>query len=172
LGNLLDTLGRFIEPCVCWTAALAVDPDFWMAPAKPGTCADVLCRRSLRSGASVVSAYHAHHDLTQAVELINRHPYLGDARLERIFAASAADIARRFDLAAIAETHRPAEGSLGRSKTEHTYRRWCLMNVYGEISYLDVFGLRHTQTYRLMHGGDEPAPPGALKPCGDGNEGN
>lgn len=44
--------------------------------------------------------------------------------------------------------------------------------VYGEISYLDVFGLKHTQKYRLMHGGSEPAPPGALKPCGEGNEGN
>jgi hypothetical protein len=42
--------------------------------------------------------------------------------------------------------------------------------VYGEISYLDVFGERHVQRYRLMYGGSEPVVPGALKPCASGND--
>lgn len=44
--------------------------------------------------------------------------------------------------------------------------------VYGEISYVDVFGERHTQQYRLMYGGSEPVVPGTLKPCASGNHGD
>lgn len=44
--------------------------------------------------------------------------------------------------------------------------------VYGEISYFDVFGVRHTQKYRLMYGGSEPVVPGVLKPCTSGNGGD
>ena len=44
--------------------------------------------------------------------------------------------------------------------------------VYGEVSYSDVFGSRHVQQYRLMHGGSEPTTAGALKPCVSGNDGD
>lgn len=129
LGNQLDTLGRFIEARAFWAAALAIDPDFWMARANRARALMFYAHALYDPGHQCVFAYHAHHELTRAVELIGKHPHLGDARLERTFAVSAADIARRFDLAAIAESYRPAAGSLGRSKTEHAYRRWCLMNT-------------------------------------------
>lgn len=129
LGNQLDTLGRFIEARASWTAALAVDPGFWMARANQARALMSYAHALYDSGHRCAFAYHAHRELTKAVELISQHPDLGDTRLERIFVASAADIASSFDLPAIAESYGAATGSLGRSKTEHAYRRWCLTNT-------------------------------------------
>ena len=36
LGNQLDTLGRFVEARAYWSAALAIDSNFWMARANRG----------------------------------------------------------------------------------------------------------------------------------------
>lgn len=129
LGNQLDTLGRFIEARACWNTALAVDPDFWMARANRARALMFYANALYDPGHQCVFAHHAHRELTQAVELITKHPHLGDPRLKEIFVVSAAEIKRRFDLSSIAEKYQPDTGGLGRSETEHTYRRWCLANT-------------------------------------------
>lgn len=129
LGNQLDTLGRFIEARACWNAALTIDPDFWMARANRARALMFYANALYDPWHQCVFAYHAHQELAQAVELIARHPHLGDQRLEQRFAASAAAIARRFDLAAIADKYQPDSGDLGHDETERAYRRWCLANT-------------------------------------------
>lgn len=129
LGNQLDTLGRFIEARACWNSALAIDPDFWMARANRARALMFYANSLYDAGHQCVFAYHAHRDMTQAVDLITRSPHLGDPRLKGTFMMSAAEIARHFDLAAIADKYRPDAGGLGRSEAERRYRRWCLANV-------------------------------------------
>src|SRR5690349_221709 len=129
LGNQLDTLGRFVEARACWKAALTINPDFWMARANQARALMFYASALYDPGHQCVFAYHAYLDLTKAVELIHTHPHLGDQRLEQRFAASAADIAHRFDLAAIAEEYQPNSGIQGRNGRERAYRRWCLANT-------------------------------------------
>lgn len=129
LGNQLDTLGRFIEARACWKAALTIDPDFWMARANQARALMFYANALYDPGHQCLFAYHAYQELTQAVELIAKHPHLGDQRLDQKFSAMAADIAGGFDLAAIAENYRPEAGGLGRNQIERAYRRWCLANT-------------------------------------------
>lgn len=129
LGNALDTLGRFIEARACWNAALAINPEFWMARANRANALMFYARALYDSGHQCVFAYRAHQELIQAVEQLVQHPQLGDVRLKRSFANSATEIADRVDLAAVASAHQPEKGGLGHSAKEQAYRRWCLANT-------------------------------------------
>lgn len=77
-------------------------------------------------GHRAVFALAAHRDLSDALSHLAEHPELGDSRLRDYFSRKAGAVEQRFDLAAIRADYRPDGYSLGRSKAEKVYRRWCL----------------------------------------------
>ncbi|MCV2217737.1 LA2681 family HEPN domain-containing protein [Thauera sp. Sel9] len=129
LGNQFDALGRFVEARACWSAALAIDPRFWMAKANRGRGLMYYAAALYDPGHEGVFAYHAYRDLAKAVELINLLPHLGDPGVQRAFVQAAKQIAQHYDLEAIGQSYRPDAWSLGESPTEQAYRRWCLKHT-------------------------------------------
>ena len=87
LANQLDTLGRFVEARRYWSAALTIDPSFWMARANRGRGIMHYAAALYDPGHSEVFALHAHRDLVKAVELISKHPHLGDHRRPPTFSS-------------------------------------------------------------------------------------
>lgn len=129
LGNQLDTLGRFVEARAYWSAALAVDPNFWMALANRGRGLMHYATALYDPGHGGVFALHAHRDLVEAVALIDRYPHLGDYRLISFFSQSAEQIALHYDVDEIGKAHKPDGWDMGAEPTERAYRRWCLDNI-------------------------------------------
>ena len=129
LGNLFDTLGRFIEARASWNAALAIDPNFWMARANRGRALMHYAVALYDPGHHEVLAYHAYRDLVDGVASIATHPHLGDDRLAAFFTQSAERIADHYDIAAIGRDHQPDGWNMGASGPERSYRYWCLHNV-------------------------------------------
>lgn len=129
LANQLDTLGRFVEARRYWSAALTIDPSFWMARANRGRGIMHYAAALYDPGHSEVFALHAHRDLVKAVELISKHPHLGDHRLISFFSESAEQIAHHYDIEEIGKTYEPDGWNMGTEPTEHAYRTWCLDNV-------------------------------------------
>jgi hypothetical protein len=129
LGNQLDTLGRFVDAQAYWSAALAIDPSFWMARANRGRGLMHYASALYDPGHNAVLAYHAHRDLVGAVSLIAKHPDLGDYRLSAFFTGAADEIAHHYDVEAIGNAYAPNNGDFGKEATERAYRRWCLRNV-------------------------------------------
>lgn len=129
LANQLDKLGRFVEAREYWTRAIKLDPNFWMARANRGQGASFYMRALYDSGHQGVFALHAHRDLVDAVDLIVKHPTLGDWRLKSTFADQAKGIADHVDLDGVKRTHRSDGWDMGEGATERAYRQWCPDNV-------------------------------------------
>ena len=129
LGNQLDTLGRFVDARACWSAALAIDSNFWMARANRGRGLMYYAGALYDPGQREVFALHAHRDLAEALTLIAKYPHLGDAGLAPFFAKKAEQIKCHYDIEAIGRVHRPDGWGMGEETTERAYRRWCLDNV-------------------------------------------
>ncbi|MHB9101959.1 MAG: LA2681 family HEPN domain-containing protein [Sulfuricella sp.] len=129
LANQLDTLGRFVEARAYWSAALVIDSSFWMARANRGRGLMHYAAALYDPGHAGVFAVHAHCDLIKAVELISRHPHLGDSRLISFFSKSAEQIAHHYDIEAISKAYKPDDWDIGTEPMERAYRRWCLDNV-------------------------------------------
>ncbi|MGJ7535186.1 MULTISPECIES: LA2681 family HEPN domain-containing protein [unclassified Variovorax] len=129
LGNQLDTLGRFVEARAHWSAALKMDPKFWMARANRGRGLMHYAVALYDSGHAGVFALHAYRDLTEAVALIGKHPHLGDSTLIEYFARCAQQISDHYDVEAIGQAHKPDGWDMGGECNEREYRLWCLCNV-------------------------------------------
>lgn len=126
LGNQFDALGRFIEARACFSSALLIDPNFWMARANRGRSFDFFSFVLYDGGHRAVFAYHAHQDLARAVKTIPSYPHLGDRRLKSVFKKSADQIASRIDIRSMRRSYKPDAWPLGKSSKEQRYRRWCL----------------------------------------------
>jgi len=129
LANQLSTLGRFVEAHAYWSAALMIDPSFWMARANRGRGLMHYANALYDPGHAEVFAFHAHCDLIKSVELISIHPHLGDNRLIAFFSKSAEQIAQHYDIDAIRMGYKPDDWDMGTEQTELAYRRWCLVEV-------------------------------------------
>lgn len=129
LGNQLDTLGRFVEARANWSAALAIDANFWMARANRGRALMHYAAALYDSGHREILAYFAHRDLVEATAKIATHPHLGDNRLSDLFLRSAEQIAHHYDIDAIGKSHKPDGWNMGAEPIERAYRRWCLDNA-------------------------------------------
>lgn len=129
LANQLDTLGRFVEARVYWSAALMIDPSFWMARANRGRGLMHYAAALYDPGHTEVFAFHAHCDLIKAVELVSMNPHLGDSRLISFFSKSAEQVAHYYDVEAISKAHKPDDWNMGTEPMERAYRSWCLGNV-------------------------------------------
>jgi tetratricopeptide (TPR) repeat protein len=129
LGNQLDTLGRFVEARAHWSAALAIDPNFWMARANRGHGLMYYADSLYDPGHREIFAFHAHRDLVEAVALIPKYPHLGDYRLASLFSKCAVHIANHFAIEAIGKTYKPDGRDIALEPMERAYRRWCLDNM-------------------------------------------
>lgn len=129
LGNQLNTVGRFIEARAMWSRALELLPDFWMARGNRGRALlDYGCAL-YDTGHRAVFALVAHQELQRAALDLDRRPGFGDTGLRQRFTDEAADIARQFDLDAVAESYRPDDFILGEARQEQRYRSWALTKV-------------------------------------------
>ena len=129
LGSQLNTLGRCVEAQALWGAALAIDPNFWMARANRGHGLMFYAGALYDPGHQEVMAFHAHRDFVKAVALIARYPHLGDYRLAISFSRHAEQITQHYDIEAISNAYKPDGWDMGLESTERAYRRWCLDNV-------------------------------------------
>lgn len=126
LGNQLDTVGRFVEARQLWARALTLLPTFWMARANRGHGLMHYAQALYDPNHRAVFALSAHQDIDDALLHMEAFPELGDTQLRTYFVAEAENIKEHFDLAAIKARYKPDGHSLGRSKLEQAYRRWCL----------------------------------------------
>ncbi len=129
LGNQLNTLGRFAEAHAYWSAALAIDPNFWMARANRGRGLMYYAAALYDPGHCAVFALHSYQDLVEAAAQAVRYPHLGDIQLAPSFSKSAEQIAHHYDVEAIGKAHKPDGWNMGDEPTEREYRRWCLDNI-------------------------------------------
>lgn len=156
LGNQFDTLGRFVEARASWSAALAINSNFWMARGNRGRGLMYYANALYESGHRDIFAHYAYRDLMEAVALISRHPNLGDVSLAKFFSKAAAGIAAHYDVDAIERTYHPQDGLLGETTDECVYRRWCLSNVMflnplNDADSVPSRGARHYDFAKLFH---------------------
>lgn len=125
LGNCLDTIGRFVDARFCWTEALRLEPEFWMARANRGRAAMHYANALYDDGHRGVFALFAHRDLTAALVSLGNHPEYGDPRLGSYFSEAARAIDRHFPLKGIEAAYQPDVPQITGSTSETAYRIWC-----------------------------------------------
>lgn len=128
LGNALNHIGRFVEAIEAWDRALAVAPNLAMANGNQGLGLIYYAGGLYDSGHRSLLVLAARHSLevAGAPDALWESKGLEPARDH--FAAKAAEIDRLFNIPAIAASFEPHNHSLGRSRREQAYRRWCLAN--------------------------------------------
>ena len=129
LGNLLSTLGRFVEARATWTQALVVDPCFWMARGNRGSGLFSYAKTLYDEGHKAVFCLIAYRELTQAIDDVQRYPELGHAAVQEHFLTRRAMIKRGIVPADVEKHYQPHGHALGKSRAEQSYRQWCLRNI-------------------------------------------
>jgi tetratricopeptide (TPR) repeat protein len=120
LGNALSNIGRFIEAIDYWEIALEKKPDFDMALAARGHGLVYYAGTLYDNGHVGVLLKFAYNLLTEGLKG-NPHP---NAR--KTFEKSKKYIESRLQLTFLNEPLELENFSLGRSKGEKLYRKWCL----------------------------------------------
>ncbi len=128
LGNVLNHTGRFIEAIEYWDRALASVPRFAMAWGNRGMGLGHYAGALYDPGHRGVLMVAAFESLAQACA--------DDAVLDNLYQGKALDqfavcmnaIGSHYDIPHMAEGLDLANHSMGRSKNEREYRRWCLNN--------------------------------------------
>ncbi|MCL5423374.1 MAG: LA2681 family HEPN domain-containing protein [Nitrospirae bacterium] len=120
LGNLMSNIGRFVEAHEYWDRALSIRPSFGMARGNRGYGLTSYAFSLYDKGHTGLFLKHAHTDLKKALS----EPLEEDARsaFEKCVAqieamADSKFLTRETDLQAF---------SLGASRAEKEYRKWCL----------------------------------------------
>jgi tetratricopeptide (TPR) repeat protein len=128
LGNILNHTGRFIEAIEYWDRALNAVPKFAMASGNRGVGLGHYAGALYDRGHEAVLMLAACHSLAEACaeDAILDNPDNG-AALEQ-FASRMTAIWGHYDIPRIAEDVDFENHSMGRSKKERAYRRWCLGN--------------------------------------------
>lgn len=129
LGNVLNTVGRFVEARENWSAALAINSKFGMARGNRGIGLWHYAAALYDSGHSSVFALHAYRDLIEATTQSTNTRHIEDQQSAPVFSKLAAHIAKQYDIEKIAKGYNPDGWSLGTEPAEHAYRRWCLKNI-------------------------------------------
>jgi len=123
LANLLNEVGRFIEAIELWNRVLDIDAQFSMALGNRGIGYTYYSRALYDQGQALLFLKCAYPDLKSAYQKETHHK---DAKasfkaykdwIESVFKPG--ELAKDFDV----DSH-----SLGRSKAERAYRKWCLDN--------------------------------------------
>lgn len=120
LGNLMNTVGRFVEAIAYWDEALSIDPEFGMARGNRGYGLSHYARSLYDRAEAAFLLRAALYDLREALT----QPLQDDARLG--FTAAREQIERVLDPAFVASGP-PADERPKRARpAEIKYRRWVL----------------------------------------------
>jgi hypothetical protein len=127
-ANLLNTLGRSAEAVEYWNRALEIIPHFGMALGNRGFGLMYYARTLYDSSHAITMMKFAHDDLRQATaeQAVFESP--GYATIKEAMAREADEIATHIDLEKVANSINLEDHSLGRSKKERNYRKWCLQH--------------------------------------------
>lgn len=158
LGNRLNSLGRCIEAIEQWNEVLATIPHFAMALGNKAHCLVYYSRELYDDGHQLVLLDAALKGFNAALA--------GDAfwdsgphpRAEAQFRERAGEVERYLEWAGYEATPDPNAWSLGKSKAERLYRKWCLSEglflnplndaLSDSIAAADVFHLP-SHTYKV-----------------------
>jgi tetratricopeptide (TPR) repeat protein len=126
LGNLLNTVGRFVEAIGYWDEALAILPAFSMAQGNRGYGLICYARALYDDGHQPVFLRHAHAGMRTALssdpdDLYGVDPWARDGFGEKVAWLESTLVPEFLSLGTQME-----EFSLGDSDDEIRYRRWCL----------------------------------------------
>lgn len=128
LGNITNSLGRFIQAIKYWDSALQVTPNFAMALGNKGIGLTKYGQILYDQGHRVIFIASAKNVLTKATS----KKALWDSGLqpdvEKIFAQYCNDAIRYLDTVQYDSNFDLNQWSLGDSKSEAKYRKWCLSN--------------------------------------------
>ncbi len=122
LGNSLSHIGRFVEAVEYWDRALAIDPDFGMAVGNRGHGLTYYASALYDDGHQFLLLKQARSALSRALSLAL------EPGAQPRFEKRLAEIDRSLGTKGLAATVDMDVFSLGRSKAESGYRRWCLQN--------------------------------------------
>lgn len=125
-ANLLNTIGRCTEAIEYWNRALDIIPKYGMALGNRGYGYASYARRLYDNGHAVAMMKFAHDDLRAATAPSTLFTSPWDDEVKDDMSSSADDIAAHIDIEMVTGTLDMESYSLGRSKNERMYRKWCL----------------------------------------------
>lgn len=122
LGNVMSNIGRIEDAFEYWDKVLKNSPSFFMALGNRGY-GRYYYARLLNDQDAVLFLQYAHNDLTQALLSKDLSP-----EAKKGFANSKKEVDSVLSKMAIRSDDDPNSFSLGDSKEEVRYRKWCLSN--------------------------------------------
>ncbi|WP_162901362.1 LA2681 family HEPN domain-containing protein [Breoghania sp. L-A4] len=125
LGSKLNSVGRPVEALHYWDKALAIEGRFAMALFNKGLGLLSYADSVSDPGHSQLLAAQAHDNFVAATARDAVHESTENAKLVPYFAERAKDISTWLNVTS-ANENLEEEHSLGRSRAEKAYRRWCL----------------------------------------------
>lgn len=128
LGNLLNTVGRFVEAMAYWDEALAILPSFGMAQGNRGYGLTFYARALYDEGHRPVFLRHAYVGLRAALSSDPDDEYGLDPWARDGFTREVACLESTLVPEYLSKGTQMEEFPLGDSEDEIKYRRWCLRN--------------------------------------------
>jgi hypothetical protein len=125
-ANLLNTAGRSIDAIAGWDAALRIIPGFAMARGNRGYGLKQYAGMVVDDRERAILALHAYDGLRSAMAEDALFDSGDPSAAVAYFANQAAEFPGALDIDAVRVAQHLDHGDEGRSKTERTYRRWCL----------------------------------------------
>lgn len=122
LGNLFSHIGRFSEALLYWHKALRITPNFPMAVGNIGFGLFHYAKALYDAGQQSVFFKFTYKYLTDSLEL-DISP-----RAKQSFSAIAKNLEERFNNKQLKDLKGLGDYSLGKTKDEQKYRKWCLNN--------------------------------------------
>lgn len=140
LAGQLNTAGRPVEALEAWSKVLSLAPKFWMARGNRGIALMHYGLAIHDPGHRATFLLFAHRDLELASHPDPESLQWGDPAALSYFAEHKRRIEGGADLKTIEENFEPEGYSLGRSRDEQAYRRWCLKErlFLNSLNDLDV----------------------------------
>lgn len=121
LGNALDHVGRFVEAVEYWKWALSLLPDFGMAMGNLGFGLVHYAKILYDEGHRFVFCQFAYHFLQKGIASEDSYP-----EAKKGFGDAVEMIANRYGVNNLTSGVDLDNFSLGRSKKEQHYRKWCI----------------------------------------------
>ena len=128
LGNLLNTVGRFVEAVGYWDDALAINPSFGMAQGNRGYGLICYARALYDDGHQPIFLRHAHAGLKAALSTDPDEIHGVDHWARDAFTKNFEWLESTLVPEYLGQGTKMEEFPLGDSKQEVSYRKWCLSN--------------------------------------------
>lgn len=125
-ANLLNLVGRSIDAIAGWDAALKIIPEFAMARGNRGYGLKTLAGMIVDDRERAILALHAYDALRSTTDDDAIHESVDPRPAVAFFAKQAFELEGAVDIEAVRALQHLDQGEEGRSKTERTYRSWCL----------------------------------------------